>query len=385
MDFELLAILLAALLIGFIFGRWLSPKKSTANDHSDPANCSESYIQGLNYLLANQPDRAIELFIDLIKVDGETMETHLALGNLFRTRGEVDRAIKIHQNLIARPNLEPGQRAMAIRELAEDYLKAGLLDRAENLYKELVQINPRDIVAYQKLFELFRLERAWPEALPCAQKLMDLGDPEGRVIVTHSLCEIAAQSLQQGNLKQALEYLNRATKIDDKCIRAHLLLIDIQLRNNAVSKAEKILARLVKNSPEFIEIYLKSAREIYLQHGSFDRYHQFLMVQYLQKPNEALALELLKSYQSADKQEDLQQFLVTALEQSACLDIYDFALHYLSSRPEVMIRLMPQLAEGFKTIKSIRKNFTCQQCGYVSQSMQWHCPTCNSWSTIKPS
>jgi len=385
MDFELLAILLVALLIGFIIGRWLAPKNSTASDPSDAGNCSESYIQGLNYLLANRPDQAIELFIDLIKVDGETMETHLALGNLFRTRGEVDRAIKIHQNLIARPDLEPTQRAMAIKELAEDYLKAGLLDRAENLYKEMVQINPKDIMAYQKLFELFRLEKAWHEALPCAQKLMDLREPEGRIIVTHSLCEIAAQSLQQGNLKQALEYLNRATRIDEKCIRANLLLIDIQLRNDAVSKAEKILNRLVINSPEFIELYLRPAREIYLQRGSFDRFHHFLMTQYLQKPNIALALELLKSYQSADQQDDLQQFLATALEQSACLEVYEFALNYLSSRPDLMNRLMPQLGEGFKTIKAIRHSFTCQQCGYVSQTMQWHCPTCNSWSTIKPS
>ena len=383
MDIDFLSILVAAILIGFIIGRFTSPKKPAAS-HDDSTNCSESYIQGLNFLLANKPDKAIELFIELIKVDGETMETHLALGNLFRSRGEVDRAIKIHQNLIARPNLEQQQRAMAIKELAEDYLKAGLLDRAENLYKELVQINPKDVSAHKKLLELYTLEKSWFEALTVAKRLLELGEGDGKIIVTHCLCEIAHIHMREGNLKQALERLNQAIKIDDKCIRALLLLIDVHLRGDSVGKATRLLAQLVKNSPEFIELYLKPAREIYLQRGSFDSYQQFLREQYAIKPNNAVALELLKSYQSADRHDELLKFMPTALQQSSSLPLYDFAFHYLLSRPQQLNQLLPELGDGFHAIQNTRSAFICQHCGYGSHSMQWHCPSCNSWSTIKP-
>ena len=384
MDIDLLLILAATLLTGFIIGRMTSPKSASGSKHDASVNCSESYIQGLNFLLANKPDKAIELFVELIKVDHETMETHLALGNLFRSRGEVDRAIKIHQNLIARPNLDLGQRTMAIKELAEDYLKAGLLDRAENLYKELVQINPKNTSAHKKLLELYTLEKSWHEALPTAQKLLELGEPDGKVIVTHCLCELAEQNMQQGNLKHVQEHLSKAIKIDDRCIRAQLLLIDVYLRSDAVGKAEKMLQQLVKNSPQYIELYLKPAREIYLQRGSFDRYQQFLLDQYTLKANNAVALELLKSYQTADRHEALIQFMPTALQHSASLALYEFAFHYLLLHPQYLSELLPELSAGFDSIKTDRNPFVCQHCGYGSQAMQWHCPSCNSWSTIKP-
>ena len=384
MDIELIALFVAALLIGFIIGRLSLSSRTRRSHHDDPNNCSESYIQGLNFLLANKPDKAIELFVDLIKVDGDTMETHLALGNLFRSRGEVDRALKIHQNLIARPNLDQSQRAMAIKELAEDYLKAGLLDRAENLYQELVQINPNDISAHKKLLELYTLEKSWPEALASAQKLMELGEPEGKIIVTHCLCELAQQALQTGNLKQALELLNRAIKIDEQCIRAQLLLIDVHLRGDGLARATRILTQLVGNSPEYIELYLKPAREIYLSRGSFEQYQRFLLQQYQRDPNSEVALQLLKSYQMAERHDDVLKFLSTALQQPTTLALYDFAFHYLQTRPDLLNQLLPQLTAGFETIKTGRNAFICQHCGYGSQTMQWHCPTCNSWSTIKP-
>ncbi len=383
MDIALISLFVTTLLIGFIIGRLSISSRSRHARHEDPNNCSESYIQGLNFLLANKPDKAIELFVDLIKVDGDTMETHLALGNLFRSRGEVDRALKIHQNLIARPNLDQSQRAMAIKELAEDYLKAGLLDRAENLYQELVQITPKSSSAYKKLLELYTLEKSWPEALDAAQKLMELGTAEGKIIVTHCLCELTQQALHSGNLKQALELLNRAIKIDDQCIRAQLLLIDVYLRGDGLAKATRILTQLVGNSPEYIELYLKPAREIYLSRGSHEQYQRFLSQQYQRNPNSEVALELLKSYQLAEQHEHVLKFLSTALQQSTSLALYEFAFHYLQTRPESSSQLLPQLTVGFETIKTGRNAFICQHCGYGSQTMQWHCPTCNSWSTIK--
>ncbi|MCK4707811.1 MAG: tetratricopeptide repeat protein, partial [Gammaproteobacteria bacterium] len=305
MGIEFSAIIISIFLLGVLIGRFSYSNRSSKSQDTDLTNYSESYIKGLNFLLANKSDKAIQLFVDLIKVDGETIETHLALGNLFRSKGEVDRAIKIHQNLIARPNLDQNQRVMALSELAEDYLKAGLLDRAENLYRELVEINPENVSAQTKLLELFTVEKSWKEALAVAQVLQGLGVQDSKLIVTHCYCEIAEQYLSEGNLREARESLNKAIKIDDECIRASLLLIDVHLKNNELAKATRLLKQQLKSYPQMIEFYIKPAREIYLKAGSSEQYQRFLISQYEKTPVTKVAMELLESYQAADKHDDV--------------------------------------------------------------------------------
>lgn len=384
MDIEFPAIIISALLLGFIIGRFsCSSRHSKSQTDSDLSNYSESYIQGLNYLLANKSDKAIQLFVDLIKIDSETIETHLALGNLFRSKGEVDRAIKIHQNLIARPNLDQNQRVMALSELAEDYLKAGLLDRAENLFKELVQINPGNLLAQRKLLELFTVEKSWKEALAVAKVLLDLGEPDSQLIVTHCHCEIAEQYLHAGNLKEARELLKKAIQIDDKCIRASLLLIDVHLKNNELTKATRLLKRLLKSTPQLIELFIKPAREIYLKAGSIEQYQSFLIGQYEKTPVTRVALELLESYQSSDKHEVLVSFLNQAIEKSASVELYDFAFRYYKNRPQKIDEIWQGLTNKFHRINSKHVAFLCNVCGYESQTMQWNCPSCKSWSSFK--
>ncbi|MCP4075941.1 MAG: lipopolysaccharide assembly protein LapB [Gammaproteobacteria bacterium] len=385
MDIELLLLIISALLVGFIIGRFsYSNRHSKSQKLSNINSCSDSYIQGLNYLLANKSDKAIQLFVDLIKIDSDTIETHLALGNLFRTKGEVDRAIKIHQNLIAKPNLDKNQRVMTLTELAEDYLKAGLLDRAENLFKELVQINPRDVSAQRKLLELFSIEKSWKEALVVAQILHKQGEPDCLLIVTHCYCEIAEQYLAQGNLREARESLKKAIKIDVNCIRATLLLIDVQLKNNELSVATRLLKQLLKSTPQMVGLFLKPAREIYLKSGSVDQYQRFLISQYEKTPVTRVALELLESYQSSDNHELLVSFLHQAMEKSSSLELYDFAFKYFKTRPQKINEVWTELASHFNEINFKRVAYICNVCGYESQAMHWNCPSCKTWSSFKP-
>lgn len=380
----ILVIILVSLLIGWIYGRFSAPARNKNPHKNDPVDCTESYIQGLNYLLTNKSDKAIELFIDLIKVDKETMETHLALGNLFRSKGEVDRAIKIHQNLIARPNLDQNQRAMALTELAEDYLKAGLLDRAENLFKELVQINPNNRYAQRKLFELFSVEKSWFEAMQAAQVLYQLEDPDSRLILTQCYCEIADKFLKEGNLRDAREYLNKALEIDDHCVRALLLLVDLHLKNNDTSRASRLLNQLLKHSAHYLELYLQPAREIYLIRGSARQYQSFLIDQYNRQPNSSVALKLLESYQAGEQHEALIEFLQQSLQQSPSLELFDFALGYLKSRPQQLDQLWQDITGQFRQIKNKRLSYVCNVCGYGGQEMHWLCPSCNNWASIRP-
>jgi lipopolysaccharide biosynthesis regulator YciM len=383
MEIWFAALVILAFVLGWVFAH-LSNRPNTSKPDQLLKGCSESYIQGLNYLLANNSDKAIEVFVELVKVDAETMETHLALGNLFRSKGEVDRAIKIHQNLIARPNLNQSQRTMALSELAEDYQKAGLLDRAENLYRELVQINPNNAQAQRKLLEMYTMEKSWGEARDAAKALVALNEPDSRLILAHCYCEMAQQALGQGNLRRADDLLKQALQADKESLRASLLSIDLHLRNSEVSKARRIFEQLVQSGVHAVEWLIPPAREILLQRGSAAQYQQFLKNCFQKKPSSAVATELLESYLQDENHEALLAFLKTALKQSTSLDIFEFAMRYFKSHPQFLDDSWPDLTSQFREIKRRRVSYSCGLCGYGSHSMFWNCPSCKSWSSLKP-
>jgi hypothetical protein len=164
-------LLLLLLPVAVYFGWWLARAIERRSSGKRKRLFSDQYFQGLNYLLNEQPDKAIQVFLELAEVNQETVETHMALGNLFRRRGEVDRAIRFHQNIIAKHGLQPEQRTQALLELGEDYMRAGLLDRAERLFSELIETDAHTPSALRSLLDIYQQEKDWDKALEQAQRL----------------------------------------------------------------------------------------------------------------------------------------------------------------------------------------------------------------------
>ena len=294
MDIWLLLLVLVAILVGWLLGRWRPFKKKSRKQDNQ---FSESYARGLNYLLSDDSDSAIRIFTDLIEVNKETIEIHIALGNLFRSKGEVDRAIKVHQNLLARPNLTKKQRHMAIAELAIDYLKAGLLDRAEKLYREMIELKADVTEAYRRLLDLYITEKSWQEAVECARFLHQKGEVEADVVLSQCLCEIAAEAMSSGNNRLARKSLDQALEVDADCVRASLLLIQLHLKADSLSEARKLFQRLVRQNPDYLGLYIEPAKQIFLENDSAV-YQAFLQDQYQQHPSTRLAIALLEHYAS---------------------------------------------------------------------------------------
>ena len=205
------------------------------------------YLKGLNYLLNEQPDKALEVFIDLVDVDTETVETHLVLGNMFRRRGEVDRAIRIHQNLIARPALEAIDKSTALLELAKDYLKAGLLDRAETLLNDVIEIGMQTDEAYPLLLGLYEQEKEWSLAIETTKKLEKVKGKKMNHITAHYYCELSEVAFENsGNdenepKKLAKQLAKKALSYDKNCARASVLLGNIAMHEENYKAAIKIL------------------------------------------------------------------------------------------------------------------------------------------------
>ena len=381
MDTWLFLIILAAIFIGWLLGRWQPfRKKSSAADNDQ---FSARYARGLNYLLADDSDNAIKIFTDLIEVNTDTIEIHIALGNLFRSKGEVDRAIKVHQNLLARPNLTRKQRHMAISELASDYLKAGLLDRAEKLYREMIELDADPIQAYRRLLELYITEKSWDEAVECAQKLYEFGEPDAKTIYSQCLCEIARKALDSGNYRRARNSLDRAIEIDASCVRAGLLLIQLHLGSDNLPAAKRIFQRLVRESPEYMALYIDPARQIYLNREP-RVYQQFLQQQYQQQQSSRLAISLLEHYARNDEIEKAREFLSDILHKSPSFEAFEFALRFLKSNPDQLGETWETLSSFLKTLQDKKSEFVCSRCGYESHTIQWLCPSCRNWSSMKP-
>jgi lipopolysaccharide biosynthesis regulator YciM len=381
MDLWLLLLVIISISTGWILGRWRPFKKTRSTNQFQ--SYSDSYAQGLNYLLLDDPDNAIKVFTNIIEVNPNTIEVHLSLGNLFRSKGEVDSAIKVHQSLLAREDLSLKQRSTAIEELANDYLKAGLLGHAERLFKELIGLNSNNLVAYCYLLDLYIIEKSWDEAVDCAQTLFDHKHAGASVALSQCLCEAAEQAVCKGNHKKARNNLLKALEVNSSCVRATLLLIRWHLNKQDHPAAKKIFQRLIIKNPEYMTLYIEPAKQLFQQGNESTQYQAFLQQQYLSKPSTHLAIALLEHYVRTKQSEKAKEFLTVVLTKTPSFGAYDFALQFLRIDSMGLTDTWEGLSNFLKEMQEKKTEFVCTQCGYGSHAIQWHCPSCRNWSSMK--
>lgn len=342
---------------------------------------SPEYFKGLNYLLNEQPDKAIDVFIGLLEVNSETVETHLALANLFRRRGETDRAIRIHQNLIARPTLSSQQRSQALVELGLDYMNAGVLDRAEQLFLEVLNQTPPHAEAPKQLLRIYQQEKKWQQAIDMAKLI-----PADKKTNTHSLiaqfyCELA-EPIAEKDRHQALNLLRSAYHFDASCVRASLLEGKILIKAGQYRKAIRILQQIEQQNHLYLSEALPLMQRCYEQSGHIEHFRDWLQSLLTRHPNLTSARVLLtRLIQKQQGNQAAQQFLYRQLYQHPSVE----GLHQLimlgEDNHEVLIPLIKEV-----TTALIHKGdrYTCKNCGFSGRTMRWQCPGCSQWATIRP-
>ena len=251
MEFELWYLLSLPLLFaaGWFFRGFESRVRETDN-----AALPRSYFRGLNHLLNDQPDKAIDAFIEVVKLDSETIELHQALGNLFRRRGEFDRAVRIHTHLLNRADLPARQRSQALDELGQDYLKAGLLDRAEDAFVQLLQDRHHRFDALRALLRIYQMEREWLKAVDCARQLQREAGESHYVAIAHYYCELASDALVRNDLEGAQRAIDEALTANRKSIRALILAGDIAAKRGAPDEALRQWRRVEEASAEHVPL-----------------------------------------------------------------------------------------------------------------------------------
>ena len=346
---------------------------------------SNTYFRGLNYLLNEQQDKAIEIFLQIAEVDKDTVETQFALGHLFRRRGEVDRAIRLHQNLVARHGLSEEQKTRAVLALGEDYMRAGLLDRAETLFTDLVQMGVHAPQALRQLISIYQFERDWYKAIEHAQQYEKTsGEAMGKVIA-HFHCELAEKARMENRADLAREEILNAYGADSHCVRAGVIEGRLELAEGNDANAIRAFERVARHDIEFLPEILGPLLACYERRGENARARGFLQETIEHYPGVSPVLALAQLIQRDEGIGPAQAFLSRQLQQRPSVRgeaaLIDLSIENAEDDPAESLRTLKQITDQLV----VRTNsYRCQRCGFGARAHHWQCPSCKHWGSIKP-
>ena len=364
----------------FVLG-WAAARIDIRHLVKESRSLPRSYFQGLNFLLNEQPDRAIEAFVDAVKVDPQTVELHFALGSLFRRRGETERAIRMHQNLVERDDLPQDLKLQALSELGQDYLKAGLLDRAEEVFNKL-RDSEKVNDAKRNLLEIYQREKDWEKALAIAGELPEIATQKE---IAEYYCELANAEMIRSRPDEASDYLKTALERNRKCVRASLLQGDIAAQKEQYEEAIQSWQRIEQQDPTYLALVAQRLLDAFRK---------------LERRDEGLQLlrGYLQHYPSLDLLDVVFQLV---LEGEGADAAYGLVRDELKRNPTLLgfeklieARLLyaaPEVRADLELAKSIVQGYTrrlaryrCDNCGFKARQFYWRCPACGGWETYSP-
>lgn len=359
---------------------WALGRFGEREEEDPPPPLNIDYLKGLNFLLNEQTDQALEHFLKMVRVDDKTIETHFALGSLFRRRGEVDRAIRIHQNIIARPDLASEQREQALFSLAKDYLKAGLLDRAENLFVRLSQGSRYQVDALENLTRIYEQEKEWEKAIEAGQQLEVLGGRSLALQIAHYYCELAEAAAIAKDYGAARQYVKQAQAGRPRTLRGALTRAHIAQETKDSKTALRLYHRIIDEHtyliaealPEIVAIYEREDAIVELE-KAFRKMlkknpEMSTLVAYTAIVNDIGGIPVID--------ECVEKYLLNEKTLSEFID--------MQRATDGDDAAMARVRKALSNLASSTPRYQCQECGFSSQKLLWQCPSCRSWETQRP-
>lgn len=381
--FELLFLLLP---IAAAYGWYMGDRNAKQKYINQSNRLSREYVDGLNFLLSNQKDKAVDLFLDMLKEDEGTLEAHLTLGNLFRSRGEIDRAIRIHQALMESSSLTFEQRLLAIQQLGRDYMGAGLYDRAEEMFLQLIDEEDFQQNALQQLIIIYQSTSEWINAINAATKLVKLGNEKYKTYIAQFYCELASLAIANDDLDKAYSLLQKSSAADPNCARTSLMLGRILIVQNKTEEAIESLKQILQQDKAFIGEALPLLNECYNKLNQQDEFKQFLQLCVDKDTGNVAELMLADIIEKQNGLDSAQYYMYRELLKHPNLKGFYRLMDYHVADAEQgkakksLLLLRNMVGEQIKAVP----NYRCQKCGFTVNTIYWLCPACRSWSTIKP-
>ncbi len=375
--------LLAGLFLLLAIAGWALGRFGDRDEVETAPPLNIDYLKGLNFLLNEQTDQALEHFLKMVRVDDKTIETHFALGSLFRRRGEVDRAIRIHQNIIARPDLAADQRDQALYSLARDYQKAGLLDRAEKLFSRLAQGSRYQVQALENLCRIYEQEKEWEKAIEAGQHLEQIGGRSLGLQIAHYYCELAEEAAAQQDYAAAREFVKKAQADRPRTLRGALVRARIAQETDANDTALTLYQRVINEHSYLIAEALPEIVAIYDREDKLDELDPEIRSRLADDP----AMSQLLAYSAIVNgiagipviDEAVERYVMNEPTLGEFVD-----LECVGATPESREESLARIRKALGKLAASTPRYQCQECGFSSQRLLWQCPSCRSWETQRP-
>jgi lipopolysaccharide biosynthesis regulator YciM len=370
--------ILIGLPVAFGLG-WLASRLDLRQLRINNRQAPRAYFKGLNYLLNEQQDQAIDAFIEAVQNDPDTSELHFALGNLFRRRGEYDRAVRVHEHLLSRGDLSNADRQRAQHGLALDFLKAGLLDRAEDALRKL-EGSPFEGQARLARLAIYERSREWPQAAQVAALLERSGEANFSVRQAHYRCEQAREAYAKGDTAQALQILSETVASTPDAPRARILLGQLLLTQNQASKAYDCLAPLFAQTDASAPLAAATLAKAAHSAQKNTEATALLTAHYARQPS----IDVLEALHSLQAQGHgtaaARQHYLDHLQKHPSLMA---AARWLASAPEAEA-IPPAVQTALDTATRPLARYRCAACGFEAKEHFWHCPGCQAWDSYPP-
>ena len=376
--------LLAGLFLLLAAAGWAMGRFGERDEEEAPPPLNIDYLKGLNFLLNEQTDQALEHFLKMVRVDDKTIETHFALGSLFRRRGEVDRAIRIHQNIIARPDLASEQRDQALFSLAKDYLAAGLLDRAENMFSRLAEGSRYQVQALEALCGIYEQERDWEKAIDAGKRLEVLGGRSLALQIAHYYCELAEAAANSGDFASARQFVKSAQAGRPRTMRGALTRAHIARDTDDTRTALKLYHRIIDENTYLIAEALPEIVAIYTREGQVDELERALEALLTKHPERASLVAytaIVNDIGGIPVIDDcVERYMLDEPTLAEFVDLHQLAAREKDDDDSAFAKVRGALSK----LATSTPRYQCQECGFSSQRLLWQCPSCRDWETQRP-
>lgn len=350
-----------------------------------PPPLNIDYLKGLNFLLNEQTDQALEHFLEMVRVDDRTIETHFALGSLFRRRGEIDRAIRIHQNIIARPDLAAEQRDQAMFSLAKDYLRAGLLDRAENIFAQLAQGSRYQVEALEQLCRIYEQEHEWQKAIDASQKLEVLSGRSLALQIAHYFCELGERSAADKDYAAARAYIKKAQSGREQTLRGALTRADIARETNDSKTALRLYHRIIDENTYLVTEALPKLVDTYTRDGAIAKLENSLEGLIRKNPDlkKDIAYTAIVNNIGDIKVIDacVEEYILNEPTLADFIDLQSIDVAVDAVERE---KAISKIRSALSKLAAATPRYQCKECGFSSQRLLWQCPSCKDWESQRP-
>jgi len=382
----MLELLFLLLPVAMGYGWFMGRNSVKQNQHSAKQDLSIKYSTGLNYLLSNQQDKAIDYLIEALKVEDDTVEAHFAMANLFRRRGELDRALKIHEHLVRQKHLPSKAKEQAAFELGQDFLRAGLYDRAEKMFHRLLKSKPYGHKSINYLMQIYQSTKDWQEGIELAKAIVKTKDKRLLHSLANFYCELATQALENDEFIEVIELLENALKYDANSCRANWLLATIYENHQQYNEAAQCYRDIYHQDKEFFPDVIDKMQAVYLKLEDEAGFYQFIRKVYDETGATSALIKYLEHVEQTSGASKAQEFILVALKRRPTIRGFKhfIKMQMLENGEGDNHDNLDMIKELISEYLSVKHRYDCRNCGFNSSTHYWSCPSCHDWEQLKP-